>query len=114
MRHSFETVAAIPDTKPAGTPEPPVQEKPLLIVFKPKPVYPEEARRARIEGEVLLEACFDANGRIRVLRVIRGLGRELDRSAIEAAEHIRFLPAERQGQTIDTIASVRITFSLAY
>ena len=84
------------------------------ILSKPRPAYTEEARRRRIEGEVLLEILFAASGQLRVLRTVRGLGHGLDESAISAAEAIRYRPAERAGIAADSTTIVHIVFQLAY
>src|SRR5208282_723162 len=55
------------------------------ITDKPNPVYTEEARNLKLEGEVLLEVEFAANGQLHVNRVVRGLGHGLDEAAIAAA-----------------------------
>ena len=78
------------------------------ILFKPRPVYADEARGLHIEGEVLLEVLFEASGEARVLRVVRGLGHGLDESAVAAAREIRFRSA------VDATAIVHIVFQLAY
>src|SRR2546429_2735180 len=52
------------------------------------PAYTEEARRLRIEGEVVLEVVFGASGKLHVVRVVRGLGHGLDENAVRAAEQI--------------------------
>jgi TonB family protein len=83
------------------------------ILSKPTPVYTPEARAKRIEGEVLVEVVFEATGRVRVLRVIRGLGYGLDDAAIRAAEQIRFKPALQDGQPSDSTAVLHIIFQLA-
>ena len=86
---------------------------PAEIISKPLPVYTEEARKLRVEGEVLLEVIFDASGQVRVLRVVRGLGHGLDEAAVRAAEQIRFKPALRDGQPADSTAVLHIIFQLA-
>lgn len=86
---------------------------PAEIISKPVPAYTEEARNKKIEGEVLLEVVFEASGKLRVLRVVRGLGHGLDDSAVHAAEQIRFKPALRDGQPSDSTAVVHIVFQLA-
>jgi len=86
---------------------------PPEILSKPTPAYTEEARRARIEGEVLLEVVLEASGHVRVLRVVRGLGHGLDESAVQAAEKINFKPAMRDGQPSDSTAVLHIIFQLA-
>lgn len=87
---------------------------PVEIIFKPRPVYTGEARRRQIEGEVLLEVLFRTTGEITVTNVIRGLGYGLDEAAIEAAQGIRFRPAMRAGENVDSQATVHIVFQLAY
>jgi len=84
------------------------------ILFKPRPAYTDEARRLRIEGEVLLEVLFAASGEARVLRTLRGLGHGLDESAIAAAHEIRFRPARRGDAPVDSSAVVHIVFQVAY
>ena len=86
---------------------------PAEIISKPVPSYTEDARAKRIEGEVLLEVVFEASGRLRVLRVVRGLGHGLDDAAVHAAEQIRFKPALKDGQPSDSTAVVHIIFQLA-
>jgi TonB family protein len=85
----------------------------IEILFKPRPAYTPEARKLAIQGDVVLMAWFEANGQVRVERLLRGLGHGLDESAIRAAEAIRFRPATEFGRPIDTDATVRITFQLA-
>jgi TonB family protein len=89
-------------------------EKPVEILVKPRPEYTDEARKQRIEGEVLVRVSFSATGEVRVIEVIRGLGYGLNENAIRAAEQIRFKPAQRSGQSIDSTAIVHIVFQLAY
>lgn len=86
---------------------------PAEIISKPVPAYTPEARAQRIEGEVLLEVVFEASGKLRVLRVVRGLGHGLDDAAVRAAEQIRFKPALKDGQPSDSTAVVHIIFQLA-
>jgi TonB family protein len=105
----------MPKTAPAGkTAQPTAIEKPVEILQKPKPDYTEDARKARIEGEVLLRVLFSASGELQVADVVRGLGYGLNENAIRAAKQIRFKPAERDGRPIDSTAIVHIVFQLAY
>jgi TonB family protein len=87
---------------------------PVEITFKPQPLYTDEARGLKLEGEVLLEVSFSANGTLHVNRVVRGLGHGLDETAIAAANKMRFKPALRMGQPVDSTAVVHVTFQLAY
>jgi TonB family protein len=105
VAHSGPKIAQA-DLGPASTP--------VEITFKPNPVYTEEARSLKLEGEVLLEVSFSANGTLHVNRVVRGLGHGLDEAAIAAANKIRFKPALRNGQPVDSTAVVHVTFQMAY
>jgi TonB family protein len=87
---------------------------PVEITFKPNPIYTQEARDLKLEGEVLLEMSFSANGSLTVNRVVKGLGHGLDEAAIAAAQKIRFKPATRGGQPVDSIAIVHVVFQMAY
>jgi TonB family protein len=87
---------------------------PVEILFKPNPTYTEEARALRLEEEVLLEVSFAANGQLHVNRVVRGLGHGLDEAAVAAANRMRFKPAQRNGQAVDSTAVVHVVFQLAY
>jgi TonB family protein len=84
------------------------------ITYKPNPVYTDEARSLKLEGEVLLEVEFAANGQLHVNRVVRGLGHGLDEAAMAAANKMRFKPAMKNGQAMDSTAIVHVVFQLAY
>ena len=86
---------------------------PPEVISKPTPVYTEEARKLKVEGEVLLDVVFEASGKIHVNKVIQGLGHGLDDAAIRAAEQIRFKPATRDGQPANSNAVLHIVFQLA-
>ncbi len=84
------------------------------ITDKPNPVYTAEARELKIQGEVLLEVLFSATGHLQVNRVVRGLGHGLDEAAVAAANKMRYKPATRSGQAVDSTAIVHVVFQLAY
>jgi TonB family protein len=84
------------------------------ILDKPRPQYTAEGRSLRLEGDVVIEMVFQADGTVQVNRVISGLGHGLDEAAVRAAQQIKFKPAKRDGQPIDFPARVRIEFRLAY
>ena len=107
-----QTVAAeAPKKKAASTEGTPTS---VEILEKPRPEYTAEGRRLKIEGDVVLDMVFLANGTIQVNRVISGLGHGLDEAATRAAQQIKFKPAKRDGQPVDFPARVRIEFRMAY
>jgi TonB family protein len=101
--------AAAPADKPKPM-EP--ATSPVEILSKPKPRYTEEARNLKLEGQVSLDVVFQANGSVRILRIIHGLGHGLDEAAQQAALQVRFRPATRGGVPIDSNATIHITFQL--
>jgi TonB family protein len=84
------------------------------ILSKPTPVYTPEARALKLEGQVLLEILFTADGHVQIQRVVRGLGHGLDEAAQAAATKMRFKPAMRNGQPVDSTAVVHVVFQMAY
>jgi len=97
----------------AKTAEAVAKTLPAEITFKPRPVYTDEGRQLKIQGEVLLDVVFSADGQIRIVKIVRGLGHGLDESAVRAAEKIQFKPALRDGHPADFEAVLHIVFELA-
>lgn len=89
------------------------ESTPLVVLSKPRAVYTAEARQLKIEGDVRLQVRFTANGRVEVLQVLSGLGHGLDEQARTVAEGIRFKPATKDGQPVDEVTVIRVTFQLA-
>jgi TonB family protein len=86
---------------------------PIEVISKPAPRYTAEARDLHIEGDVVLRVTFTANGQVIVQNVVQGLGHGLDEEARRVAQLIRFHPATRNGQPVDSTTTIRITFQLA-
>lgn len=87
---------------------------PVELLEKPKPVYTEEGRSLKLEGDVALDVVFQANGTVSVTKVVSGLGHGLDEAAVRAAQQIKFKPAKRDNENVDFPARIRIQFRLAY
>lgn len=71
------------------------------------PVYPEIAKRMRINGSVTVEAKVDADGKVNDVKTISG-NRVLSTAAEEAVRHWRFEPGSGQ-----STVEVSINFTLA-
>jgi len=106
-------VPAAPTVHSQPAEAPAAKVVPAEIISKPTPIYTQEARNLRIEGEVLVEAVLQASGSLRVVRVVRGLGHGLDDNAIRAAEKIHFRPALKNGEPADSTVVLHIIFQLA-
>jgi TonB family protein len=82
------------------------------ILYKVKASYTEDARQNRIEGEVVLNVVFAADGAIHSIRVVRGLPDGLTEKAIEAAKKTRFRPAMENGVPVSVRGDLSFAFSL--
>ena len=79
---------------------------------KVEPVYPDEARRAGIEGTVQLEIWLDARGRVRKIRVLRSPGHGLDQAAVKAAARALFRPGRINGKPVPVKITIPYHFVL--
>lgn len=86
--------------------------EPAVLMSKVTPVYPEPARRAGIEGTVVLEVAIDASGRVTDAEVLRGLPLGLSEAALEAVRRWQYRPARGPAGTVASRKSVRILFTL--
>jgi TonB family protein len=82
------------------------------ILYREKAKYTEEARQNRVQGTVMLNIVFGADGLIHNIRVVRGLPNGLTETAIEAAQRIRFHPATRNGKAVNVSATLEFSFNL--
>ena len=65
------------------------QEQSLKITHQVAPVYPEEAKRARVEGKVVLDVTVEENGEVSMAKVVNG-HQLLQQAAIDAVKQWRF------------------------
>jgi protein TonB len=86
--------------------------EPPKLLREVKADYPDDARRAGIEGEVVLEIVVRRDGSVGDVRVRRGLDRLLDQRAIAAVRQWRFAPATRRGAPVDVIVEVGVNIKL--
>jgi TonB family protein len=83
-----------------------------VLLYKVEPEFSEEARKAKLQGVVMLYAEVDTNGRLRNIRVTRGLGLGLEDKAIEAVRQWRFRPGSRDGKPVVEAATIEVNFHL--
>ncbi|MBZ5618834.1 MAG: energy transducer TonB [Acidobacteriia bacterium] len=84
---------------------------PTLLV-KIDPEYTVEARRAKLQGVVVLHIEVDAQGQPRNIKLVESLGLGLDERAIEAVRQWKFHPGTINGKPAVTTALVHVTFRL--
>ena len=80
------------------------------ILRKPEPMYTERARRGQISGLVRLRALLGADGKVKGVIVIKGLGGGLSESAAEAARAIKFTPATVDGRPVSQFVVLEYNF----
>jgi TonB family protein len=84
----------------------------IVILYKEKARYTEEARQNKIQGRVLLSAIFTLDGRVTNIKVVHGLTDGLTEKAIEAAQKIKFQPATKGGVPVTVRGQLEYTFNL--
>ena len=84
-----------------------------VAIYQPLPLYTEEARKARVEGIVMIQAVIRRDGSVDSFKVVRGLGYGLDESAISTiASKWRFKPGTMNGVPVDVQANIEVSFRL--
>ena len=81
-------------------------------IYDPDPEYSDEARKAKYQGNVVLEAVIGADGHPRSLRVVRSLGMGLDQKALDAVHNWRFSPALKDGRPVNVLVDIEVAFRL--
>jgi len=95
-----------------GSVEPMTSSLRPTILYREKAKYTEEARQNKVQGSVVLQVVFHANGTISDIRVVRGLPDGLTEKAIEAAKKIRFQPAVKNGAAVSVRGTLDFSFNL--
>jgi TonB family protein len=81
-------------------------------VTKPEPQYSEEARRAKLQGTVLLSMVINKQGKAEKIQIERKLGSGLDEKAVEAVQKWTFKPGTKDGKPVPVRANIEINFRL--
>ena len=82
------------------------------MIFKVDPEYTEQARKAKLQGTVVLNLLVQRDGTVRNVRVVQSLDLDLDEKAIEAVQKWRFRPGMKSGEPMDVAAIIEVTFRL--
>jgi TonB family protein len=86
--------------------------KPPKLIYGPNPEYSEEARRAKVQGVVVLWLIVDSQGTTQDVRVSRSLGKGLDEQAVKAVRSWRFEPATLNGQPVPVQINAEVSFKI--
>jgi protein TonB len=82
------------------------------VLSEVKIPYPEEARRAGIEGTVTLSITIDPEGKVVAAKIVSGPGYGLNEAARDAIKRFRFKPAIKGGEAVSTEMKYSYTFLL--
>ncbi len=83
-----------------------------VLLSKIEPEYTEEARRAKVQGLVVLSIVVDERGRARDISLRQSLGLGLDERAAEAVSRWRFRPGTLDGRPAAMMAIIEVRFRL--
>jgi len=84
---------------------------PPKLVKEVEPIYPAEARKAGVEGIVILEATTDTYGRVAAVKVLRSIP-ALDQAAIDAVKQWVYEPMIIDGKPRPVVFTVTVRFNL--
>jgi TonB family protein len=82
------------------------------IVSKQDPPYSEKARKARLQGSILLSLVVDESGSPQNITILLPLGDGLDEEALNAVSKWRFQPGMKEGAPVSVQATIEVNFRL--
>jgi protein TonB len=83
-----------------------------VLIYSVEPEFSEEARKAKVEGNVLVNLWVGTDGLPSHVRVLRGVGMGLDEKALEAVRQYRFKPAMENGKPVLVQLNVEVNFQI--
>ncbi len=83
-----------------------------FLVSSPQPEYPEEAKKGRIQGKVVLALVIDRSGIPRDIRVLSSPFPALTDAAIAAVSRWRYQPYKLNGTPVEVQSNVEVNFVL--
>jgi TonB family protein len=85
---------------------------PPAVIYKVEPQYTPEARDAKIEGAVTVQAVINTGGTAENIHVTKSLDPGLDANAITAVSQWRFKPGMKDGAPVAVYVTIEINFRL--
>lgn len=83
-----------------------------LVIHKVLPTYPQMAKIARVQGNVVLAAIIGKDGTIQNLHVVSTSSPLLNQAAIDAVRQWRYKPYILNGEPVEVDTTVTVTFTL--
>ncbi len=84
----------------------------LSVLTKPRANYTDSARLAGVQGEIALAVLFSADGKTKMILVLKPLSNGLTEQAIKAAQNITFNPQMKDGKPVSVVKVVKYNFAL--
>lgn len=81
------------------------------LITKIPPVYPPAAKRARVQGKVILKAVIGKEGHVENLKVVSGPN-DLQQSAMDAVRQWVYKPYLLNGQPIEVTTKITVVYTL--
>ena len=75
-------------------------------------LYPETARKAGVEGKVIVEATVDKEGNVIATTVLQSIGSGLDESAVNAIKNTKFIPAKKDNKPVPAKVTIPVQYKL--
>jgi protein TonB len=83
-----------------------------VVVKRVEPNYNDVARKAHVQGVVIVEAIIDKNGNVDKVKLLKGLSMGLNEAAEEAVKQWKFKPGTLNGEPVDVIFNLTVNFTL--
>ncbi len=103
-----------------SAPPPPPKAEPVRVggdikepkkIKDAKPVYPQVAMAAKVEGMVIIEATIGKDGSVQDAKILRHVPL-LDQAAMDAVKEWKFTPTTLNGQPVEVLMTVTVNFTL--
>lgn len=120
------TTAELPlPPPPPSAEEKEVEEPEIFIVVEQMPeligglsglqkaiTYPDIAKKAGVEGRVIIQFVVDERGKVLAPVIVRGIGAGCDEQAVRAVQKALFTPGMQRGKAVRVKMSLPVTFKL--
>ena len=90
----------------------PYYKQEARLIYSVRPVYPQLARKARIQGVVRLQVLIGKDGVVEKLRLLSGHP-FLVKAAMDAVKQWRYEPCRVMGESVAVTTTIDISFSLS-
>ena len=84
-----------------------------VLLTRVAPAYPEEARKNRVQGRVILDAIVDEKGTVAKVEALESPDPSLTEAAAEAVRKWTYKPATRKGKPVKVRMTVTVAFKLS-